>query len=311
MLKVFEAFSGYGSQSIALERLGIEHKVVGISEIDKNAIKAYYALHSEDIPIFGDISKIKPEDLQEFDLLTYSFPCTDISLSGKVEGIDRGKTRSGLLYECERIIEHCKPKYLLMENVKNLMGKKFRPQFQEWMSYLKSLGYNSQCFVLDAKDFGVPQSRTRVFLVSVLNEECYLTVKTKELDTFIYDIVDKNDKSRNFIKEIPELKGAYMNGAYRGRKKDGKYVQNLEFREDYCSNTITTVQKDNVVVLDGKVGYLTPKECFKLMGLKYEEIEKIAKVVSKSAQYKLAGNSIVVDVLVEIFRPLFLESGQK
>lgn len=311
LLKVFEAFSGYGSQSIALERLGIEHKVVGISEIDKNAIKAYYVLHSEDIPNFGDISKINPEDLPEFDLFTYSFPCTDISLSGKVEGIVRGQTRSGLLYECEKIIEHCKPKYLLMENVKNLMGKKFRPQFQEWMNYLKSLGYNSQCFVLDAKDFGVPQSRTRVFLVSVLNEECYLTLKTKELDTFIYDIVDENNESRKFIKEIPELKGAYMNGAYRGRKKDGKYVQTLEFRGDYCSNTITTVQKDNVVVLDGKVGYLTPKECFKLMGLRDEEIEKIAKVVPKSAQYKLAGNSIVVDVLVEIFRPLFLESGQK
>lgn len=311
MLKVFEAFSGYGSQSIALERLGIEHEVVGISEIDKNAIKAYYALHSEDIPNFGDISKINPKELPEFDLFTYSFPCQSLSLSGKLEGLERGKTRSGLLYECEKIIEHCKPKYLLMENVKNLMGKKFRPQFQEWMRYLKNLGYNSQCFVLDAKDFGVPQSRTRVFLVSVLNEECYLTVKTKELDTFIYDIVDENDESRNFIKEIPELKGAYMNGAYRGRKKDGKYVQNLEFRGDYCSNTITTVQKDNVVVLDGKVGYLTPKECFKLMGLKDEEIEKIAKVVSKSAQYKLAGNSIVVDVLVEIFRPLFLESGQK
>lgn len=311
MLKVFEAFSGYGSQSIALERLGIEHEVVGISEIDKNAIKAYYALHSEDILNFGDISKIKPEELPEFDLFTYSFPCQSISLSGKVEGIVRGQTRSGLLYECEKIIEYCKPKYLLMENVKNLMGKKFRPQFQDWMNYLKSLGYNSQCFVLDAKDFGVPQSRTRVFLVSVLNEECYLTLKTKELETFIYDIVDKNDKSRNFIKEIPELKGQYLNGAYRGRKKDGRYAQSLELREDYCSNTITTVQKDNVVVLDGKVGYLTPKECFKLMGLRDEEIEKIVKVVPKFAQYKLAGNSIVVDVLVEIFRPLFLESGQK
>lgn len=305
MLKVFEAFSGYGSQSIALERLNIEHKVVGISEIDKNAIKAYYALHSENIPNFGDISKINPKDLPKFDLFTYSFPCTDISLSGKVEGIVRGQTRSGLLYECERIIEHCRPKYLLMENVKNLIGKKFRPQFQEWMKYLESLGYSNQCFVLDAKDFGVPQSRTRVFLVSVLNEPIYLSLKTKELDTFIFDIVDKNDESRNIIKEIPELKGVYLNGAYRGRKQNGVYVQNLELREDYCSNTITTVQKDNVLVLDGKLGYLTPKECFKLMGLTDEEIEKIVKVVPKSAQYKLAGNSIVVDVLVEIFRALF------
>ena len=311
MLRVFEAFSGYGSQSLALERLGIEHKVVGISEIDKNAIKAYYALHSGDIKNYGDISKIKPEELPEFDLFTYSFPCQSLSLSGKLEGLERGKTRSGLLYECEKIIEYCKPKYLLMENVKNLIGKKFKPQFDEWLEYLESLGYSNQWFVLDAKDFSIPQSRERVFCVSILGEQVDLDIKKQELKTSIFDIVDKNDSSRHFIKEISELKGYYMNGAYRGRKKNGKYVQSLELREDDCSNTITTVQKDNVIVLDGKVGYLTPKESFKLMGLVDEEIEKIDKVVPKSAQYKLAGNSIVVDVLVEIFRPLFLESGQK
>ena len=311
MLRVFEAFSGYGSQSLALERLGIGHKVVGISEIDKNAIKAYYALHSGDIKNYGDISKIKPEELPEFDLFTYSFPCQSLSLSGKLEGLERGKTRSGLLYECEKIIEYCKPKYLLMENVKNLIGKKFKPQFDEWLEYLESLGYSNQWFVLDAKDFGIPQSRERVFCVSILGEQVDLDIKKQELKTSIFDIVDKNDSSRHFIKEIPELKGYYMNGAYRGRKKNGKYVQSLELREDDCSNTITTVQKDNVIVLDGEVGYLTPKECFKLMGLRDEEIEKIAKVVPKSAQYKLAGNSIVVDVLVEIFRVLFFEFGHK
>ena len=310
-IRVFEAFSGIGSQSIALRNIGVDYEVVAISEIDKYAIKAYEAIHGKANNL-GDISKIDVKDIPEHDLFTYSFPCQDISIAGRQMSLEEGSgTRSSLLWECKKIIEYCKPKYLLMENVKNLMGKKFRPQFQDWMNYLKSLGYNSQCFVLDAKDFSVPQSRTRVFLVSILNEECYLTLKTKELETFIYDIVDKNDKSRNFITEIPELKGQYLNGAYRGRKKDGKYVQSLELREDYCSNTITTVQKDNVVVLDGKVGYLTPKECFKLMGLRDEEIEKIVKVVPKSAQYKLAGNSIVVDVLVEIFRPLFLESGQK
>ena len=311
MLRVFEAFSGYGSQSLALERLGIGHKVVGISEIDKNAIKAYYALHSGDIKNYGDISKIKPEELPEFDLFTYSFHCQSISLSGKVEGIVRGQTRSGLLYECERIIEYCKPKYLLMENVKNLVGKRFKSQFDEWLEYLESLGYSNQWFVLNSKDFGVPQNRERVFCVSILGEQVDLDIKKQELKTSIFDIVDKNDSSRHFIKEISELKGYYMNGAYRGRKKNGKYVQSLELREDDCSNTITTVQKDNVIVLDGKVGYLTPKECFKLMGLVDEEIEKIDKVVPKSAQYKLAGHSIVVNVLVEIFRPLFLESGQK
>ena len=96
-LRVFEAFAGYGSQSIALRNLGIPHEVVDISEIDKYAIKAYYALHDTDIPNLGDISKINVEDIPEHDLFTYSWQCTDISIAGKQEGIIRGKTRSGFV----------------------------------------------------------------------------------------------------------------------------------------------------------------------------------------------------------------------
>lgn len=109
MIKVFEAFSGYGSQSLALERLNIEHEVVCISEIDKYAIQAYEALHGP-VKNLGDISKIKAENAPEHDLFTYSFPCQDISVAGNQKGLIEGKTRSGLLWECERIIEAKKPK---------------------------------------------------------------------------------------------------------------------------------------------------------------------------------------------------------
>lgn len=91
----------------------------------------------------GDISKIKVEDIPQHDLFTYSFPCQDISVAGKINGIIKGQTRSGLLYECEKVIEYCRPKYLLLENVKNLVGKKFKPQFDEWLKYLESLGYTN------------------------------------------------------------------------------------------------------------------------------------------------------------------------
>ena len=116
MLKVFEAFAGYGSQSLALKYDGISHEVVGISEIDKWAIKAYNALH-DNVRNYGDIAKINPHDLPDFDLFTYSFPCQDISVAGYQKGINKN-TRSGLLYECEKIIEVKRPKYLLLENVK-------------------------------------------------------------------------------------------------------------------------------------------------------------------------------------------------
>lgn len=162
-LKVFEAFSGYGSQSIALRNLGIDYEVVGISEIDKYAIEAYQATHKQ-TKNFGDISKINPKDLPRHDLFTYSFPCQDFSVSGKMNGLIRGKTRSGLLYECEKIIEYHKPKYLLLENVKNLVSSKFKPQFDEWLKYLQSLGYKNYWKILNAKDFGIPQIENEFLL---------------------------------------------------------------------------------------------------------------------------------------------------
>ena len=103
-IRVFEAFAGYGSQSMALRNLGVNYEVVAISEIDKYAIQAYEAIHGK-VNNLGDISKINVDDIPDHDLFTYSFPCQDISVAGKMEGIEKGQTRSGLLYECERIIE--------------------------------------------------------------------------------------------------------------------------------------------------------------------------------------------------------------
>ena len=139
---------------------------MGISEIDKFTIKSYEAIHGK-VHNFGDISKI--EELPYCDLLTYSFPCVDISQSGKMQGIKEG-TRSGLLLEVERLLLKAKqngtlPKYLLLENVKNLVGKKFIKDFERWLSFLNSLGYYSNWEVLNAKDYGVAQDRARVFYV--------------------------------------------------------------------------------------------------------------------------------------------------
>ena len=199
-LKVFEAFAGYGSQSIALRNLGIDYEVVAISEIDKYAIKAYEAIHGPTLNL-GDISKINVENIPQHDLFTYSFPCQDLSVAGKQAGLGKG-TRSGLLYECEKIIEYCKPKYLLMENVKNLVGKKFRPQFYEWLRYLKSLGYTNYAQVLNAKDYGIPQNRERVFVVSILGEhKPYEFPEPIKLDKCIADILDDEVDEKYYLSE--------------------------------------------------------------------------------------------------------------
>lgn len=305
-LKVFEAFAGYGSQTIALQRQNIKHEIVGISEINPKSIKAYYALHDNNIPNFGDIKDINPKDLPEFNYFIYSFPCQSLSLSGKVEGLVKGQTRSGLLYECERIIEYCRPKYLLLENVKSLVNtKKFRPKFEEWLTYLESLGYNSQWFVLNAKDFDIPQNRERVFCISVLNEEVNLDIKTKEQTVTLNDFLDKTDDFYIVGHVDPSITG---NGAFRGRLNDEhKYIQHLELRHDGLCNTLTTVSKDNIIINNGAYRYLTGRESLRLMGLHENEIDKLDKILTNTAEIKLAGNSIVIPVLEAIYAELFKE----
>ena len=198
-IRVFEAFAGYGSQSMALRNLGVNYEVVAISEIDKYAIQAYEAIHGK-VNNLGDISKINVDDIPDHDLFTYSFPCQDISVAGKMEGIEKGQTRSGLLYECERIIEGKKPKYLLLENVKNLVGKKFKPQFDEWLKYLGELGYTNYWKVLNAKDYGIPQNRERVFVVSILGtHEPFRFEEGKDLSLRLKDILEKNVDEKYYI----------------------------------------------------------------------------------------------------------------
>ena len=191
MIKVFEAFAGYGSQSMALRRLGIDFEVVGISEIDKYAIQAYMAVHG-DTPNYGDISKIDWNSVPDFDFLTYSFPCTDISTAGQQKGLADGSgTRSSLLWECRKAIEAKRPKYLLMENVKNLVSKKFTPYLKEWLRFLEGQGYSNYTKVLNAKDFGVPQNRERVFMVSILGEVSFHFPKPFTLEKRLKDVLEK------------------------------------------------------------------------------------------------------------------------
>lgn len=171
-LRVFEAFAGYGSQHLALNEIkkqipDFDFKVVGVSEIDKFAIQAYGAVHG-DCPNYGDISQINWDDVPDFDFFTYSSPCQDFSNAGLQKGGEEGSgTRSSLLWECRRAIEAKRPKYLMLENVKALVGKKFLPLFHKWIETLEDYGYTNYYAVLNAKDYGIPQNRERVFCISI------------------------------------------------------------------------------------------------------------------------------------------------
>ena len=202
MLKVVELFAGVGTQRMDLKRLGVEHNVVAISEIDPYAINSYKAIHGE-TPNLGDISKIVPSKVPDCDLLTYSFPCTNCSVSGNQEGLQEGSgTASSLLWYCKGIIEAKKPKYLLMENVKNLLGKNHYKYFQEWCNVLESFGYTNYYKVLNAKHYGAPQNRERVFMVSILGEhEPYQFPDLEDVSTCIEDILERNPDNKYYLSE--------------------------------------------------------------------------------------------------------------
>ena len=173
-IKVFTAFSGYDSQCLALNRVKEKHddfdyELVGWSEIEICAIKAHNLLFPQwSDRNFGDISKIDWTQVPDFDLFTYSSPCQDFSNAGLQRGGEEGSgTRSSLLWECRRAIIAKRPKYCMLENVKALVGKKFLPLLQKWCDELEQYGYVNFWQVLNAKDYGVPQNRERVFLISI------------------------------------------------------------------------------------------------------------------------------------------------
>ena len=172
-LKVFTTFSGYDSQCLALKKAGIPFDLIGWSEIEKRAIEAHNLIFPEyKDRNYGDICKIDWENVPDFDFFTYSSPCQSFSLAGKMLGGEEGSgTKSSLLWECKKAIDIKRPKYLMLENVKNLVSERFIETFNLWLKYLESRGYTNYWKVLKGSDFGIPQDRERVFCVSILNPE--------------------------------------------------------------------------------------------------------------------------------------------
>ena len=428
MLKVLSLFSGIGAFEKALERQGIEYQLVNYCEIDKYASKSYSLIHnvSEQLNL-GDITKINIESLNDnIDLVTFGFPCQDISLAGKQSGFEQdGKpTRSGLFFEALRVIEGTKPKVAICENVKNLTSKRFSKEFSIVLQSLEEVGYNNYWQVLNAKDYGIPQNRERVFIVSIrkdidngsfefpkpfelelrlkdmledqVDEKYYLkdikdffiknsfdmeqkgngfrfdphvkqnaniskTITTRAGarmdDNFILDNIDTDKERFKFDSTNEELKSVRLGGVFDTEKS--KHQAGSVWDKEGLSPTLDTMQggwrqpcilvKENnkagykvayegdginissrmkwkrgnvqkqscqtittsggndrgVVTTDYRIRKLTPRECFRLMGFDDSDFDKVEGKLSNTQLYKQAGNSIVVNVLEEIYKHLF------
>lgn len=216
-LKVFTTFSGYDSQCLALRKAGIPFDLVGWSEIEKRAITAHNALFPEfKDRNYGDICKIDWGNIPDFDLFTYSSPCTSFSLAGKMLGGEEGSgTQSSLLWECKKAIEIKRPKYMMLENVEMLVSQKFIHTFKKWIAFLTSLGYTSYWKVLRGSEYGIPQDRSRIFVVSVMNpKKEFVFPKARALKSSVEDhLLSKEELGHDLYRKLcvdKEIVGNYV-----------------------------------------------------------------------------------------------------
>lgn len=295
-IKILELFAGIGAASKALANLGIEHEIVDAVEIDKYAIASFNAVHG---------TGFKPQDITtwdkdiECDLILHGSPCQDFSLAGKQAGGDEGSgTRSSLMYETLRIVAKLKPKYVIWENVKNLLSKKHVHNWYAYIKRMEQMGYTNYHKVLNAKDYGVPQNRERVFTISILRDEWFAFPEAIELDKCLKDILEDKVDNKFYLtdKQIKSLQAS-------------TFKQNKKFYKiDGLSPTLNTMgggQRQPKVILEDGIRRLTPKECWRLMGFSDDDFAKAEKVNSNSQLYRQAGNSICVPVLEAIFKELF------
>lgn len=221
-LKILSLFTGIGAFERALKNIGIECEVVGFSEIDKYAIKSYCAIHNEDErKNLGDITKIDAKLLKqvssaastEIDIITHGSPCQDFSVAGKQAGAEKGSgTRSSLMWYTVDIVQQIKPKYVIWENVKNILSKKHKHNFDNYIEMMSQLGYNNYYQILNAKDYGIPQNRERVYTISIrkdIDNKQFEFPEKEELRIRLKDILEaevdekyylKNEQIENFIK---------------------------------------------------------------------------------------------------------------
>ena len=464
-VRLIELFAGIGSQAKALKNLGVDFEHWFVCEFDKYAIQSYNTVHNTNFTT-SDVTKITANDLNVCDtdhftyLLTYSFPCQDLSNAGKGRGMEKGSgTRSGLLWEVERLLNECTelPQVLLMENVPQVHSVKNKEHFDKWIEFLESKGYSNYWQDLNAKDYGIPQSRNRCYMVSILgdysfefpdpiplnfrlgdlleqevDEKYYLsdvaiqgrqntsfrqynleksllngkdihptilarydgsptllqedTIKREVCNKAIegnlvtpYDIIDpsyansrleeimqgtistKNSENNqiantittaapNFGVCVPQCIGGVgekkSNGGRQYYQQDRIYDDGIaisvttafnpyyatqepriireeplerEGWHEYAKEVLSTegvcrtlsTQSNNLATKikepqSLRIRKLTPKECWRLMGFDDVDVEKAEKVCSNSQLYKQAGNSIVVNVLMAIFKELFV-----
>ncbi len=333
-MKYLSLFSGIGSPEEALHNLGIDFDLIGFSEIDKYAIKSYCAINNIDENLnLGDIKGIDIKKLpKDIDLITHGSPCQSFSRAGRNEGGDEGSgTRSSLMWNTVQICEYCKPKIVIWENVKNVLSKTHIHNFEKYLNRMDDIGYNNYYKVLNSKDFNIPQSRDRIFVVSI-RKDINLDFKFpmgRKVDVNLMNLLESNVEEKYYIDIETEYFGLIQeinNKEFKVRQatklgydiaKEGDSI-NLEQPNSKTrrgrvgkgvANTLNT-SCNQAVVQNGRVRKLTSVEYWRLMGFSDKSYSKAKEVTPNSQLYKQAGNSIVVNVMEDIFKQIFMMNGR-
>ena len=310
MIKILELFGGIGAPRKALINLGIKHKSIDYVEWNEKAVRTYNAMFD---------NRYMPESVVGYDLkpdiLVHGSPCQDFSIAGKQYGGNVADgTRSSLLFETIKIIENMgvwRPRVVVWENVPNVLAKRMKGAFNHYLDDMRAMGYTNSYEVLDARDFGIPQARKRIFVVSKLNADPFnfFKLQNKPMQNVADFLEEETDEKYivtqpSMIKKLPGRKP--IPGTYGGRM----LTEITEF-----AWTITTKQmrspNSGVIRVEGDTfRYLTERECWRLMGfddadfnLAHEE-HPSQKGKLNGTLYHQAGNSIVVDVLEAIFKQI-------
>ncbi|MEX0083538.1 DNA cytosine methyltransferase [Clostridium butyricum] len=308
MIQILELFGGIGSPRIALRNLGIDVKAIDYVEIDEKAVRSYNAMFKKDLAY--KTQSVVNYNLKP-DILIHGSPCQDFSIAGHQKGADEGsETRSSLMWETINIVKQMgvwKPGVVIWENVKNVLSKHMRHNFNRYLDEMQKLGYTSNYAVLNAMDFGLPQNRNRVFTVSCLDGTIFNfdTLEKKPMRD-IKEFLEDTQEDKYIVSQPSMIKKIESN--------DGSFGGRVQVIKDYCS-TITTKQMrcPNSGVVDlgnGKYRYLTERECWRLQGYSDADFQAALKVHPgkpgklNGALYKQAGNSIPTVFFESMFKQM-------
>ena len=292
-MRFLDLFSGIGGFRLGMERAG--HKCVGFCEIDKYARASYQAIHDTEGEIdFKDITEVTDEEFRKLrgkvDIICGGFPCQAFSIAGNQLGFE--DARGTLFYEIARATEQIQPRYIFLENVRNLLSHDKGKTFERMLKILHDLGYDVEWQVLNSKNFGVPQNRERVFIIGHLRGEC----------TYRVFPITGEDEKLNTNGEIKQIGNIGKSDNFGGNPQVTRV-----YDINGISPTLNTMQgggREPKILLDNKIRKLTPRECWRLQGFPDWVFDKAQEINSNSQLYKQAGNRVTVNVIEEIAKRL-------